>query len=174
MRKHIIWLNFLLTIFLLLGCSLGPKSTKKPFYQTGSGWDYLRFPLLEPYYAIKIDDEHGWTIPLYAKKSQTNFWYYFDVQDVRKIAVKNNVIMLYSAYSKPITVNITDDGKEENKELHWFILIPDQTERGFETEKEFIVNLQQFGIEQPEWREPLSILQKFDQTRCLEWIPGCK
>ena len=173
MKKNI-RLYSLITILLLLGCSLNSCSTKKSFYQEGSGFNYLRFPLLEPYYAIKIDDEHGWTIPLYVKQSQTNFWYYLDIQDVRKIAVENGVIMVYSAYSKPIIVDISIDGKLKEKELHWFILIPDQIEKGFETEEEFNTSLQQYGINQPQWREPLSVLQQFDQTGCLEWIPTCK
>jgi hypothetical protein len=76
--------------------------------------------------------------------------------------------MVYSTNSKPI-----DIGGGVLKELHWFILIPDQAELGFETEDEFYSNLQEIGIEQPAWQEPLSILQKYDQTRCLEWIPDC-
>jgi hypothetical protein len=172
--KNKIRLYSLVTILLLLGCFLNSCSTKKSFYQVGSGWDYVRFPLLEPYYAINIDDEHGWTIPLNVKQSQRNFWYYFDIQSVRKIAVENGTIMVYSDYSKPIIVDISIDGKLKEKELHWFILIPDQTEKGFETEEEFNISLQQFGIHQPQWREPLSVLQQFDQTGCLEWIPTCK
>jgi hypothetical protein len=168
MKKNI-RLFFLLTVTLFFGCSLNACSTTNPFYQKGSGWDYLRFPLLEPYYAIKIDDQYGWTIPLYAEPSQSNFRYYPAILKVTKIAVENGAIMVYSKYSKRIE---SDQGQE--KELHWFILIPNQTETGFETEEEFNIGLQQYGIHQPQWQEPLSILQTFDQTRCLKWIPGCK
>jgi len=158
-----------LTAILFVGCSLNARVTKESFYQKGSGWDYLRFPLLEPYYAIKITDEYGWVIPLHIEPSKKNFLHYLDIQDVTKITVENGMIMVYSPYSKPIDV-----GGGQIKELHWFILIPDQAELGFETEEEFNVSLQQYGMDQPQWREPLSILQTFDQTRCLEWIPDCK
>lgn len=160
---------FLLTALLLLGGALIVCATPKSFYQQGSGWDYLRFPLLEPYYAIKIDDQYGWQIPLYVEPSQSNFRYYPDILNATKIAIENNTIMVYSAYSKLIEL---DKGQE--KELHWFILIPNHTETGFETEEEFNISLQQYGIHQPQWQNPLSILQTFDQTGCLKWIPGCK
>ncbi len=159
---------FLLTMILLMGCSLNTCATEKSFYQKGSGWDYLRFPLLEPYYAIKISDEYGWTIPLNIEPSKTNFLYSGGIQDVTKIAVENGMIMVYSPYFRLIDV-----GGGQVKELHWFILIPYEAELGFETEAEFIISLQQYGLDQPLWQEPLSILQTFDQTRCLEWIPGC-
>jgi hypothetical protein len=162
-------LYFLLMAILVLGCSLNACSTKKSFYQKGSGWDYLRFPLLEPYYAIKITDQYGWTIPLDVGPSKRNFRYYPDILDVTKIAVENGTIMVYSQYSKLIEVS----GGQE-KELHWFILIPNQIESGFETEEEFLNSLQQYGIVKPGWQEPLSILQTYDQTWCLEWIPNCR
>jgi hypothetical protein len=165
-----IFLYSLFALLLLLGCSLNACSGQKSFYHMGSGFDYLRFPLLEPYYAIKIDDEHGWGIPLHAKQSTRNFWYYLEIRDVRKIAVENGVIMVYSAYSKPIEVVAGG----EKKELHWFILIPDQAETGFDTEKAFMSGLQQYGIDQPKWDDSTTILKQFDQTGCLEWIPGCK
>lgn len=168
MKKNFQW-YFLLTAMLLLGCSLNACSAKKSFYQTGSGLDYLRFPLLEPYYAIKISDEYGWQVPINTDPAQRNFRYYPDILNVTKVAVENGRVMVYSAYSKPI---VWDGGQE--KELHWFILIPGQTEIGFETEEVFISSLQQYGIDQPRWQEPLSILKKFDQTGCLAWIPRCK
>lgn len=166
----IIRLYFLLALLLLLGFSLNACSVQKSFYQQGSGWDYLRFPLLEPYYAIKIDDDQGWVISLHAKQAERNFWYYLDIQDVSKIAIENDVIMVYSSYSKPI--EIVAGG--EKKELHWFILVPDQAEIGFETEEAFINSLQQYEIDQPQWQEPNEILKEFDQTGCLKWIPDCE
>ena len=79
--------------------------------------------------------------------------------------------MVYTPYSKPIMLA----GEElEEKELHWFILIPGQVELGFETEDEFLIRLKDYGISLPKWQEPKPILQKYDQTGCLEWIPDCK
>ena len=163
-------LYFLVTVLLFLGSSLFACSTDKPFYKQGSGSDYLRFPLLEPYYAIKLDEKHGWVIPLHIKQPKRNFWYYLDIQDVSKIAVENGVIMVYSEYPKPIEVVAGG----ETKVLHWFILIPDITETGLETEDEFNLALEQYEITQPVWEDPTEILQKFDQTGCLVWIPDCK
>lgn len=162
-------LSLLIMAVLFLGFSINACTFKKTFYQRGSGWDYLRFPLLEPYYAIKIPDQGGWGIPLYIESSKRNFLHLGDIKDVTKIAVENGTILVYSSYSKPI-----DIGGGQLKELHWFILIPDQTELGFETEDEFNISLLQYGIEQPLWQEPIFILQTFDQTRCLDWIPECK
>lgn len=138
--------------------------------QGGSGWDYLRFPLVDPYYAIKIDDENGWVIPLHIDQSKRNFWYYLDIKDVTKIAVENGIILVNSAYSKPIEV----EAGGKTKELHWFIIIPNKSETGYETEEMFNLDLQQYGINQPNWQEPLTIIQTFDKTGCLEWIQRCK
>ncbi|MHC1730418.1 MAG: hypothetical protein AB9888_00070 [Bacteroidales bacterium] len=161
---------FIVCVFLLMLSFLTSCSVKKTFYQNGSGLDYLRFPLLEPYYAIKIDGGNGWVISLHAKQSARNFWYYLDIQDVTKIAVENGMIFVYSTYSKPI--EIVAGGQK--KELHWFILIPGQTETGFETEEEFNLGLWQYGINTLQWQDPLSILKEYDQTGCLDWIPDCK
>jgi hypothetical protein len=174
MKKKIRLYFLLVVISLVLGCGLNTFFINKSFYQKGSGWDYLRFPLLEPYYAIKISDEYGWAIPLYTEKSKRNFWYYLEIQDVRKIAVENGAVMVYSAYSKPILVDISENRVLTEKELHWFILIPGQTETGFETEEEFNISLRQYSVDRPRWQEPLSILQTFDQTGCLQWIPDCR
>ena len=162
-------LYYLLTAILFLVSFLSACSTKKSFYRKGSGPDYLRFPLLEPYYAIKITDEYGWQIPINTDLAQRNFRYYPNILNVTKVAVENGRVMVYSAYPKPI---VLDGGKE--KELHWFILVPDKTETGFEAEEAFISSLQQYGVNQPQWQEPQAILKRFDQTGCLEWIPGCK
>jgi hypothetical protein len=159
----------LFLVFSLFGCT-----SKRTFYQEGSDWDSLRFPLIEPYYAIYVpplDNEYGWAINLFETPSHRNFRYYRTIADVRKIAVENGVIMVYSAYSKPIMLA---GEKREEKPLQWFILIPGQGELGFETEAEFLNRLEDYNISQPKWQEPLPILQKFDQTGCLEWIPGCK
>jgi hypothetical protein len=161
-------LPILLIVSLLLMWSLNACSTKKSFYELGSGWDYLRFPLLEPYYAIKIDDELGWQISLHAEPSQRNFRHFLNIRNVQKIAVEKGMVLVYSPYSKAIDLL---DGQK--KELHYFILLPNQNELGFETEEELSLILQQYGINQPQWQEPFSILTEFDQSGCLKWIPTC-
>jgi hypothetical protein len=167
-------LNSLILLVLPLVCSLSACAFERTFYEKGSGWDYLRFPLIEPYYAIYVESNNndiGWSIPLNERPSSRNFRYYSAIVDVRKVAVENEVIMVYTPYSKPIMLASED---LEEKELHWFILIPGQAELGFETEAEFLDRLNDYGIDQPKWQEPKPILQKFDQTGCLELIPGCE
>jgi hypothetical protein len=160
---------FFLTVFLVGIYLLSSCSTKKSFYQQGSDLDYLRFPVLDPYYAIKIDDEYGWEIPLHIKQAKRNFWDYLAILNVKKVAVDEDTILVFSEYSDPIEII---PGKQK-KELHWFLLIPNQEELGFETEDEFINSLQQYGIDTPEWYEPNSLLEEFGQTGCLVWFPNC-
>lgn len=162
-------------LFLVLGaislsvCLASACSVQKSFYQQGSGLDYLRFPLLEPYYAIYVTNEYGWSIPLHGKPTTRNFLYYLNIQDVRKIAVENGVIMIYTPYTKQI-----DLGDGQKRELHWFILVPDQIELGFGKEEDFKNKIQQYDINEPAWQDPKTILLKFDQTGCLDWIPDCQ
>lgn len=162
------WAYFSLAALLFFGISFTACSNQNSFYQKGSGWDYLRFPLLEPYYAIQVNDE-GWDIPLHIEPSKTNCLHCVDIHDIEKFAVNDGAIMVYSSYSKQI-----DIGGGVFKELHWFILIPEEAELGYETEEEFINNIQQYGISQPQWQEPLTILQTYEKTGCLEWIPDCE
>lgn len=166
MMKRIGFFSGLILVILLIPISA--CSNQDSFYEEGSGWDYLRFPLLKPYYAIYIDNESGWGIPLQLEPSKRNFLHYLQIQDVRKIAIDKGIIMVYTPFEKPIYVS-----PEQEKELHWFILIPDQAELGFETEEEFTAQIKEYDIGQPLWQEPKSILQTYDQTGCLNWIPGC-
>ncbi len=164
--------SLLVCCILPFGYFLYDYYGNKSFYQESSRWDYLRFPLLEPYYAININDEYGWSIPVMkVDVSDRNFLSLVDILNVEKIAVVDGVILAYSSYSK--TILLTGKSRVE-KELHWFILIPGQAELGFETEGDFLMHVRQQGIERIRWQEPDVILEQFDQTRCLEWITGCK
>ena len=54
------------------------------------------------------------------------------------------------------------------------ILIPDRNlELGFENEVDFLDYIRQNNLNEPEWLEPLAILQKYNETGCLDWIPDC-
>ncbi len=152
--------------FILFSC-FSPDS----FYKSGSGWDYLRFPLLKPYYAMSLsNDELIWVIPLEHELPLKKESFLIQIRDVRKIAVTDNVIMAYS----PDSTKIASDNVEE-KIFHWFILIPDESvEMGFENEDDFLNYIRQNNISEPQWLEPIVILQKFDKTGCLDWIPECQ
>jgi hypothetical protein len=160
--------HILIFLIIFISCLFLTWPRNRSFYEKGSGWDYLRFPLLEPYYAIQISEKYGWTIPLEAVTSDKNFRHYLEILNVSKVAVEEDKILVYSTFSKPIETN-----EGEAKELHWFILIPGKSEFGFSSEEEFIQKLQDLGIFKPNWQEPLFLLQKFDQTGCLDWIPDC-
>ena len=152
--------------FLLSSCS-----SPDPFYETGSGWDYLRFPLLKPYYAMSLaNDELIWVIPLEHELPLRKESFLIQISDVRKIAVADNAVMAYS----PVNTKIASDNVEE-KIFHWFILIPDESlEIGFKNEDDFLSYIRQNNMNEPQWLEPIEILQKFDKTRCLDWIPECQ
>lgn len=158
-----------LVLIIFIGFTLFACGYSDPFYGRGSGWDYVRFPLIKPYYAISTDGA-TWVIPLKNEPPLSKVPFFFDVVGVEKISVVENVIMAY-------TPNDTQYGYDEQdaQELHWFILVPDENfEIGFETESEFLDYIRQNNLDEPEWFDPLTILQKYDQTGCLEWIPGCK
>ena len=173
MLKKYAWV--FIAVFLLFALLLGYKMIvyfqKDSFYgYGGSARDYLRFPLIKPYYAIYLSDEVGWQIPLDLEgdPSQVDLYYYLSLPHVQKIAVDNGVIMVYAPYEL-----LTDKTINHNVP-QWYTLVVDQNiEKGFETEAEFLAYIQQFGIDQPAWREPDDILQEYDRTHCLDWIPDC-
>jgi hypothetical protein len=157
---------FMITLsFLLPACS-----SRDSFYRKGSGWDYLRFPLLKPYYAMSLSNEEiKWVIPLERESPLKKESFLMEIRDVVKIAVVDNAIMLYSQDSTKIA-----SSNIEEKVFHWFILIPNEhLEMGFENEDGFLKYLYQNDMDQPQWLEPISVLQEFDQTGCLDWIPDC-
>ena len=144
---------------------------KDSFYQYGgSSRDYLRFPLIKPYYAIYLSDEVGWQIPLDLESdpSQVDLYYYLSLPHVQKIAVDNGVIMVYAPYELPTDKTINHNVPQ------WYALLVDQNvEIGFVSEAEFLAYIRQYGIDQLDWQEPDDILQEYNQTRCLDWIPDC-
>jgi hypothetical protein len=147
---------------LLFGCSLSQKGSRDPFYQGDGGFDYGRFPLIKPYDAKSV--EEIWSINLLADASVTDI-HYSSIRDIRKIAVENQVIMIYAP-----SMSTLDELK-----LTWFVIVPDQNiEKGFSSESDFLKYLQRFNIMDPTWFEPTSVFQLFEETRCLEWIPDCK
>jgi hypothetical protein len=152
--------------FVLFSCGYSD-----PFYGKGSGWDYVRFPLLKPYYAMSLaNDELIWVIPLERELPLRKESFLIQISDVRKIAVADNAVMAYS----PDSTKIASDNVEE-KIFHWFILIPDESlEMGFENEDDFLNYIRQNNMSEPQWLAPIEILQKFDKTGCLDWIPECQ
>jgi hypothetical protein len=173
MLKKYAWI--FIAVFLLLALLSGYKMfvyfQRDPFYRNGSEWDHLRFPLIKPYYAIKVGEKIDWQIPLDLEgdPSQVNLYHFLHIPNVQKVAVNNGVIMVYATH-KPLA-----DESAKYANPRWYALVVDEKiEMGFETEAEFLAYVQQFGIDRPVWREPDDISIEYDRTRCLDWIPDCK
>jgi hypothetical protein len=146
---------FRITIFLILMATLFGCSSQDPFYNKGSGWDYLRFPLLKPYYAISTTQgEEKWVIPLENELPLKKDSFLLEIKDVRKISVSEKAIMVFT----PDKTKIASSNIKE-RIFHYFILIPDDhLEMGFENEEGFLDYLNMNNLNKPEWLEPLSIL----------------
>jgi hypothetical protein len=173
--------NYMLALVILIAlvCSysvwtLQKEANKDRFYEA-SGLDAMRVPLIKPYEMLKIDYEKpgwwslGWSVMLHISPSEKEVYYYLNINDIKKIAVENRVIMIYSTDAKEVRI---DAGQ---KILYWFVLIPDEKiETGFGTEVEFLSFVQGYGIQIPNWVEPDAAYEQFDKTGCLDWIPDCR
>lgn len=169
-KKYYFVLLFIMVIFsiLLSSCRAIVCFQRGPFYNNGSEWDHLRFPLIEPYYAIFISEEYGWEIPFEVSPFDKEIYYYLSLHDVQEIAVENGVIMVYTPYEESV------DESVGQKVLYWFVIVPNQNiETGFETEGELLDYIQQYDIDKPNWRDPDDILFEYDKTWNLGWIPDC-
>jgi hypothetical protein len=160
-------ISYIFTIFFLLFQSC---SNRDPFYSHGSGFDYLRFPLIKPYYALTLTHgEPNWNILLEFKSPLRDESLVNAITGIQQIAVSNNIIFVYS----PLGTR-NDPFNLKEKDFHYFILnLNDNTEMAFEREDEFLEYLGNNKNINLQWLDPLTILQKYDQTGCLNWIPGC-
>jgi len=95
---------------------------------------------------------------------------YYRIEELEIFAVKNGVIMAYSAY-----VNEDADAYIQDNFFHWFVMVPaDETTKGFHTEDEFLEYIQTLGVEDPDWQTPDEAFDMFWETGCLAWIPDCE
>src|SRR5690606_37437204 len=102
-----------------------------PFYED-IGWvDANYLPLIEPYRAIKLLGEeytNDWKISLYVPPEEKELDYYLSIQNIQKISVQKNIIMIYS----PDSLNVNTTGNFDIPEYYWFVIIPNQNiEIGF-------------------------------------------
>ncbi|GER79654.1 MAG: hypothetical protein D8M55_04825 [Chloroflexi bacterium] len=101
---------------------------------------------------------------------QDNLVYCYAIEELEKFAVKDGVLMAYSAY-----VDKEADAYIQENYYHWFVLVPDKKiAEGFQTEDEFREYIQTLGIQDPSWQTPNEAFDKFIETGCLDWIPDCK
>lgn len=153
---------------LMLACSLTRFENIDPFYSSTGDWDSSRFPLLKPYEAIRLVGMDEWYINLNATDMQAMFLY-ASIPNPSKIAVQEGVIMVYTSYKPEVSENLRDEI------FHWFVLIPSKDiEMGFKNETDFTSYIQTYGIDEVSWETPDAFFQEFEDTGCLEWIPGCE
>ena len=164
-------ITFILALILGIVACVGLTWLENlPFYKNSGDIDSMRIPLIEPYKAVRLNNGNTWSVDLIIPPENKEIYYYLEISDVEKIAVENNLIMVYSSYVSPSIV--TSIGE---KVLHWFVIIPSQNiETGFETEEEFLSYIHSFGVEQPVWIDIDEAYKQFIKTGCLYWIPNCR
>jgi hypothetical protein len=157
-------------LLLIIACSTVTRHySDDPFYSSVGDWDSSRFPLIKPYEVVNLEMGNGWGIGLNVSPSVKGIYWYLGINDVQKIAVANDVILVYTQYKPDV------DEEAGQKVLYWFVIIPDKKiETGFDNENDFLKYVQEYGINKPAWQTPHAIFQRFQETGCLEWIPGCQ
>jgi hypothetical protein len=173
MKKNNIQLSFLwvLLAFLLSGCNPIKYLFGDSFYKDHGGlFGDARFPLLKPYNMQYGTKASGWYTDLHLGKEDSSIYFLFTIYDIEKVAVENEIIMLYSPSARIDVHNNSINGKP----YYWFIIIPDKKmEVGFDNENDFLTYVHKFGINEPQWLLPLDLHKQFDNTWCVPWSPIC-
>ena len=175
MRKNRFYLILFLSISFLTNCTRTVQHAD-PFYNVNlNDYPLLHLPLINPIEAKRFSGETPWRILILYDLSvslpnyQVKTYYDYDVEELEKFAVKNGVIMAYSAY-----VDIEADASIQEDYYHWFVIIPEkEIAEGFHTEAEFRAYIQTLGIQDPDWQTPDEAYKQFRRTGCLEWFPDC-
>jgi hypothetical protein len=132
-------------------------------------WDSSRFPLIKPYDAVYVNDRDGWMINLPFIPGEPDL--YGSASRVQKIFVIDGVILAYTPYKPSFSSRIP----EITEYYYWFVMIPDkEIHRGFSAEADFLAFIKDLGIDSISWKNPDDLFQRFYNTGCLEWIPGCE
>ena len=152
-----------------------------PFYNYNDA-DFPRdhLPLITPVEATRERPSSPWglkllnaiyiDLPKSHEEDVLEVYTYYRIEELEIFAVKNGVIMAYSAY-----VNEDADAYIQDNFFHWFVMVPaDETTKGFHTEDEFLEYIQTLGVEDPDWQTPDEAFDMFWETGCLAWIPDCE
>lgn len=171
-----------------------PARYADPFYNFDHGdMSLLHLPLVKPIKAERLITSSvpsTWEVDIPAIwvpiPNSDAYYPYLNVIELEKFAVKNGVIMAYSAcvdteadrslaYSTPPVDFEAARVYIRDNYYHWFVIIPDKKiAEGFHTEEEFNQYIQTLGIQNPNWHAPEEAYKQFTRTGCLEWIPDCK
>jgi hypothetical protein len=181
MKKPVFYLILILSLSFLTGCTPSVHHDD-PFYNYNDS-DFPRdhLPLIKPVEATRERPSSPWrlrllnviyiTLPKSQEQDLLHTYYYGYVEELEKFAVKDGVIVAYSAY-----VNDQADPFILNDFYHWFVMVPGENiTKGFHTEDAFRQSIQTLGvdIEESDWQTPDEAFDTFLETGCLEWIPDC-
>jgi hypothetical protein len=182
MKETAFFLIILLSLSYVTGCA-SPASPADSLIQHADNFynlndnDYplLHLPLIKPIEAKHFDGSSPWRVLLFDGPSvlvpgrQDNFYYGYAIEELEKFAVRDGVIMAYSAY-----VDKAADAYIQDNYYHWFVVIPEKKiSEGFHTEDEFRQYIQMLSIQDPEWQTPDDAYKQLRKTGCLEWFPDC-
>ena len=173
MKKTTFYLIFILSISYLTSCT-PPVQHADPFYNINrDDFPLSHLPLIKPTEATRLRSSSPWRISSsygpWVSKPNSQEVYYYNIEELEKFAVKNDIIMAYSEY-----VDKRADSYIQDNYYHWFVIFPDKKiAEGFHTEDEFRQYIQTLGISNPDWQTPDEAYEQFAETGCLEWFPDC-
>lgn len=177
--------TFLYLMVLLIACFLASCSTKiqhaDSFYNYNDS-DFPRdhLPVINPVEATRDRENYTWSmkllnvlwvdLPKSNDQEVQEVYGYYRIEDLETFAVKDGVIMAYSAYvDEKAAPYILNDF------YHWFVMIPsDDITVGFHMEDEFNRYIETMHIQDPDWQTPDDAFDTFLETGCLDWFPDCK
>lgn len=181
MKKNVFYLIFLFSLSYMTSCAppiqqtATPVQHADPFYNINDNdYPWIVIPLIKPIDAERQDGRTPWRMSLrygpWVSIPNSQEEYEYNVEELEKFAVNNDVIMAYSAYvDKDANLYV------QKNYYHWFVVIPKkEMAEGFHTEDEFLKYIQTLGIQNPNWQIPDKAYKQFAKTGCLEWIPNCK
>jgi hypothetical protein len=182
-KKTFFYLMILFGLVSMAGCASRVQPTNTPvqhadpFYNINhNDYPLLHLPLIKPIRADREDGRTSWRVLspngpwVHLPNRQDNSYYVYAIEELEKFAVKNDVIMAYSAY-----VDKNADPYIQDNYYHWFVLITDKKiAEGFHTEVEFTQYIQTLGIQSPDWTMPDDAYDTYKKTGCLDWLPDCK
>lgn len=163
--KYIPFFGVIVLLIAMLSCRMfsSRKVRHSDFFynDTGEG-KFLVVPLIKPYRVVTDEGAGiGWQIN--GSGQVPSF------RQVEKVAVGEGIIMLFSSANLRVMVYPSDSI------WHWGIIVPEQkVEIGFDNEEDFLNYIQAYGVEKPNWVDPMESFKQFESTGCLEWIPDCE